>query len=246
MHFYTKVTLFIFCLLSAEFATAQKARIYNSGKSMYTRERYNHTAARVKGAKAKTVCPIFVNSKYPYHGLGIKLGDPFAITYKYYANKRWAFVADFGKASSGLYNRYFAEKFYEELERKKFANGEDSLEYYTHKVKTDLIGELKILYHIDVEKISPGLQVYIGAGWEWKSTKIQYDFTYMESAGDDKKFGRLERSRLTMGPQAVVGIEYAYFKIPISAFMELEYFTDVQADPGWSRVEGGVGLRYVF
>ena len=99
---------------------AQKARIYNSGKSMYTRERYNH-AARVKGAKAKTVCPIFENSKYPYHGIGFKLGDPFAITYKYYANKRFAFVADIGKASSGLYNRYFAEKFYEELEQNTFA-----------------------------------------------------------------------------------------------------------------------------
>ena len=43
-----------------------------------------------------------------------------------------------------------------------------------------------------------------------------------------------------------MGIEYAYFNIPISAFMELEYFTDIQADPGWSRFEGGVGLRYVF
>jgi hypothetical protein len=28
--------------------------------------------------------------------------------------------------------------------------------------------------------------------------------------------------------------------------MEVEFFTDVQADPGWRRFEGGVGLRYVF
>jgi hypothetical protein len=246
MHFSKKVFLFIFCLLSAEVLLAQKARIYNSGKSMYTRERHNHAAARVRGAKAKTVCPIFENSKYPYHGFGFKLGDPFALTYKYYANKKFAIVADFGKASSGLYNRYFADKFYEELERKKFSNGEDSIEYYTHKVKSDFIGEAKILYHINVEKISPGLQFYVGAGWEWKRTNIQYDYTYMESLAGDKKFGRLDRSRFTMGPQAVMGIEYAYFKIPISAFMELEYFTDVQADPGWTRFEGGVGLRYIF
>ena len=246
MHFYNKVILFIFCLLSAEFAIAQKARIYNSGKSMYTRERYNHAAARVKGAKAKTICPIFVNSKYPYHGLGFKLGDPFAITYKYYANKRFAFVADVGKASSGLYNRYFADKFYEELDQNIFANGEDSIRYYTHKVITDIIGEAKLLYHIDAEKISPGLQFYIGAGWEWKSTKLQYNYLYREDEFDPDKFGRIKRSRFTMGPQAVIGIEYAYFKIPISAFMELEYFKDIQADPGWSRVEGGVGLRYIF
>lgn len=246
MHLSKKVVFFIFCLLSAELAMAQKARIYNGGKSMYTRERYNASAARVKGAKAKTVCPIFVDSKYPYHGLGVKLGDPFALTYKYYASKRFAVVADVGKASSGLYNRYFADKFYEEIQRKQFANGEDSIEYYTHKVKTDFIAELKFLYHVNVEPISPGLQFYVGLGWEWKRSNIQYDYTYLERMGDNKKFGRMDRSRFTMGPQAVMGIEYAYFKIPISAFMELEYFTDVYADTGWSRFEGGVGLRYVF
>jgi hypothetical protein len=49
-----------------------------------------------------------------------------------------------------------------------------------------------------------------------------------------------------MGPQIVGGIEYAYFQLPLSAFMEVEFFTDVQADPGWQRFEGGVGLRYIF
>ena len=233
-----------FCLLSAV-TLAQKARIYNGGKSMYTRERYN-SAARIRGAKAKTICPIFENSKYPYQGIGVKLGDPFAITYKYYFNKRLALAADVGKASSGLYNRYFREKFDEYVVTDTFSTSDASIEYYTHKVMSDLIGEVKLLYHLDASKISPGLQVYIGAGCEWKYTKLQYDYTYRESVSDPDKFGRFDRTRFTMGPQAVIGIEYSYFKIPISAFMELEYFSDVLADPGWSRVEGGVGLRYIF
>ena len=49
-----------------------------------------------------------------------------------------------------------------------------------------------------------------------------------------------------MGPHLVAGIEYAYFQLPISAFLEVEYFTDILADPGWKRFEGGVGLRYIF
>ena len=232
------------CLLSVV-ALAQKARIYNGGKSMYTRERY-HSAAKFKGAKAKTACPVFENSKYPYQGLGIKLGDPFAITYKYYFNKRFAVAADLGKASSGLYNRYFREKFDQYVVTDTFSTSDATIEYYTHKVVADLIGELKLLYHVDASKISPGLQLYIGAGWEWKNTKLRYDYTYRESVSDPDKFGRFDRTRFTMGPQAVIGIEYAYFKIPISAFMELEYFSDVMADPGWNRVEGGVGLRYIF
>ena len=212
---------------------------------MYTRERY-HSPARFRGAKAKTVCPIFENSKYPYQGIGIKMGDPFAITYKYYFNKNFAVAADIGKASSGLYNRYFREKFDQYVVTDTFSTSDASIEYYTHKVLSDLIAEVKLLYHVDASKISPGLQAYIGAGWEVKNTKLQYDYTYKESVSDPDKFGRFERTRFTMGPQAVIGIEYAYFKIPISAFMELEYFSDVLADPGWSRIEGGVGLRYIF
>jgi hypothetical protein len=234
----------IFCL-SSIVAFSQKARIYNGGKSMYTRERYN-SAARFKGAKAKTLCPIFETSRYPYQGIGIKLGDPFAITYKYYFNEKFSLAADIGKASSGLYNRYFREKFDEYVVTDTFSTSDASIEYYTHKVIADLIGEVKLLYSFDASKIATGLQVYVGAGWEWKNTKLQYDYTYRESLGEPDKFGRFERTRFTMGPQAVVGIEYAYFKIPISAFMELEYFSDVLADPGWSRVEGGVGLRYIF
>lgn len=236
--------LIIFCLLSLA-SYAQRARIYNGGKSMYTRERY-HAPAKVRGAKAKTVCPIFETSKYPYQGFGIKLGDPFAVTYKYYFNEHFAVAADVGKASSGLYNRYFKGKFDQYIVRDTFATAEGNIEYYTHKVLSDIIIEGKLLYHFDVTKISPGLQFYLGIGWEWKNTKLQYDYIYKASAGDPDKFGRFSRTRFTMGPQAVAGIEYSYFKIPISAFMELEYFSDVSADPGWNRVEGGAGLRYIF
>jgi hypothetical protein len=235
----------IFCVLSAS-VLAQQARIHNSGKSMYTQKRFQ-PPPKVRGNKAKTVCPIFETSKYPYQGFGIKLGDPFALTYKFYANEHFAVAVDVGKASSGLYKSYFMDKFNEYIVTDTFSTAEASIEYYTHKVLSDLIAEAKLLYSIDVQKISPGLQVYAGIGWEFKNTKIQYDYTYSErSDGNPDAFGRFDRVRTTMGPQAVVGIEYAHFKLPISAFMELEYFSDVMADPGWSRLEGGVGLRYIF
>jgi hypothetical protein len=244
MHFQKTLFVLSFCLCAIA-SQAQKARIYNGGKSMYTRERYG-APNKVRGAKAKTICPIFITSKYPYQGIGIKLGDPFAITYKYYFNKRIAVAVDVGKASSGLYNRYFREKFDQYAVRDTFSNKEATIEYYTHKVLADLIGEVKFLYHFDASMVSQGLQLYVGAGWEWKNTKLQYDYTYKADVFSPDKFGRFTETRFTMGPQAVIGIEYAYFKIPISAFMELEYFADVQADPGWRRAEGGVGLRYVF
>jgi hypothetical protein len=113
----------------------------------------------------------------------------------------------------------------------------------------DFMGELKVMYHIDANKISPGLQIYFGAGWQWKRTRLQYDYAYNHTPANSspvQEFKSFERNRFTMGPQLVAGIEFAYFEIPISAFMEVEFFTDIQADPGWQRFEGGVGLRYIF
>src|SRR3569832_2766110 len=87
--------LLLFGVILPGFAICQK--VHHGGKSVYTRSRFNYNATKVKGAKAKTVCPIFEHSKYPYQGVGFKLGDPFALTYKYYFNKIFSIAADLGK-----------------------------------------------------------------------------------------------------------------------------------------------------
>ena len=61
----------------------------------------------VSKSKASIMCPIFHESRYPYQGIGLKFGDPFALSYKFYPNKNWAFAADAGKVASGLYNKYY-------------------------------------------------------------------------------------------------------------------------------------------
>lgn len=214
-----------------------------------THSRLHFSNPKVKGSKAKIICPTFDKSRYPLHGLGFKLGDPFAVTYKFYPNKHFSVALDVGKAASGLYNHYFRDKFGMYLRTDTFPSTEANITYLTHRVKSDLIGEVKVLYHVDAQKISDGLQGYAGVGWEWKRTELQYDYEYSPGiAGPplSEPFGSFDRNRVTMGPQFMLGIEYAYFRIPISAFMEVEYFTDIQADPGWQRFEGGVGLRYIL
>jgi hypothetical protein len=214
-----------------------------------TKSRYHFSTPKVRGNKAKIICPAFDNSKYPFHGLGFKLGDPFAITYKFYPNKRFSFAVDLGRPASGLYNRYFREKFNGYLDADTLSSDGSNLVYLSHRVRSDLIAEFKVLYHIDAKKISDGLQGYAGVGWEWKRTQLTYDYEYSPGSNNpplEDPFGSFQRNRATMGPQFVLGIEYAYFRIPISAFMEVEYYSDIQADPGWQRFEGGVGLRYIF
>ena len=190
--------------------------------------------------KAKIMCPIFETSQYPYQGIGFKMGDPFALTYKFYPNKKWAFAADGGKAASGLYSRYYRKVFNTYL-ADTLAEFE-KIEYAAHKANSDWFIETKFLYQWDAGKVSKGLQLYAGLGWQWRSTRLMYDYTYL----DDNFIRDFSRNRFTYGPVGVLGFEYSYFSLPISAFIEIEWFTDVLLDPGYQRFQGGVGLRYVF
>lgn len=200
----------------------------------------------VSGAKARIVCPIFIQNRYPYQGIGFKLGDPFALTYKFYANKNFAFAADFGKAASGLYSSYYRNAFKSYLP--DTLNKNQSIQYLTHKVLSDLFLETKFLYQWDANKISKGLQFYAGLGWQWRNTSIQYDYNFDDVSKNvnDGKFGKFTQTRFTYGPVMLVGFEYSYFSLPLSAFIEIELYTDALIDPGYHRFQGGVGLRYVF
>lgn len=204
----------------------------------------NFKPIRISKGKARVVCPIFEESKYPYQGIGVKLGDPFALTYKFYATKSFAIAVDGGTAASGLYNQYHRENFV------KFTNPDtlgdrQSISYLSHLVKSEWVLEGKVLYQHDATKLLKGLQWYIGGGWQWRNLSIEYEYL-LDLNFNETEIGRFDVNTLTMGPTGVFGFEYAYFQLPISAFIEIEVYTDVLEDPGWTRFQGGIGLRVVF
>ncbi len=231
--------LFVICFLSL--LTGE-----SFGQVNKSRRSSSFSVPRIAGHKARIICPIFEESRYPYQGIGFKLGDPFALAYKFYANKNFSFAVDAGKAASGLYNKYYREAFNSYLP--DTLNKDQSITYLAHKATQDWFLETKFLYQWDAEKISKGLQLYAGAGWQWRSTVLEYDYTFNDRSGnqDDGKFGKFTETRFTYGPVFLVGFEYSYFSLPLSAFIEVELFTDALLDPGYQRFQGGVGLRYVF
>ncbi len=209
---------------------------------------------RISHNKARIICPIFEESQYPYQGIGIKVGDPFALSYKFYPSKHWSFAVDAGKASSGLYNGYYRGLFnsyarVDSLSTDPMTREKSTLTYLTHKVTLDLFLEAKFLYQWDAEKISKGLMLYAGLGWQWRNTTLRYDYNYQQApagGNGENRFGHFSKNRFTYGPVVLVGFEYSYFSLPVSAFIEVEMFTDALIDPGYQRFQGGVGLRYVF
>ncbi len=200
--------------------------------------------SKAKGSKAKISCPVFASNTYPYQGFGFKLGDPFALTYKLYISKHFGLAADLGKASSGLYSRYNHEKFADYVMPDTLSGGA-TLNYLTSKVKSDWIGEVKFLYAFNIKPVLQGLQIYVGLGVQAKNSSVQYSYLYSRGLSENE-FGRFDRDRFTMGQTTIAGIEYSYFQIPISAFIEMEFYTDFMHDPGWQRFQGGIGMRYVF
>ncbi|MTI21952.1 hypothetical protein E1176_13045 [Fulvivirga sp. RKSG066] len=218
-------------------AVAQKKRSTNFYKGRYK-------PINISRSKASVVCPIFEDSQYPYHGIGFKLGDPFAFTYKFYPHKRLGFVIDAGSAASGLYSEYHRNNF-SNYTTQDTLNSDQGISYTTHKVNSEWVLEGKVLFQQDASDLLKGLQWYVGAGWQWRQLDIEYEYI-LEINFTENEIGKLNVSNVTMGPVAAVGIEYAYFELPISAFLEVEGYYDVVEDPGWMRLQGGVGLRYIF
>lgn len=193
---------------------------------------------KVSRAHARIVCPVNVKKEYPYKALGIKLGDPFAITYKYYRQKKTAFSIDIGKPSASLYNRYFRSAFNALVPDSIRTAGD--FQYLGHKILYDWVAEAKIQYQWDARKISKGLQFYSGIGWQFRATNILYEYKL------ETTIHTVEEKRFPQGPVVNVGFEYSNFSLPISAFIEMEWVMDVSFDKGYNRMIGGVGLRYVY
>jgi hypothetical protein len=199
------------------------AQSFNSGKNRKT----------FKGLK----------DRYPHHGVGIKVGDPIAASYRFYITEKYSIGGEFGRAASSLYNRYYTNAFDEYVDSDTFMTSDASVSFLSHRVRRDLMGEVKFVYHFG--KVSSGLRFFLGVGWQFKSTRITYSYLYNNGTIENAP-GTFERRRLTMGPVIAGGVEYSYKDIPIKAFMDIEYYSDVQIDPGLHRFQGGVGLRYIF
>ena len=239
MRFLLSITVVLFLAACTE-SYCQEARHTTLKRSAKNR---NLRAPFVSKSRARVICPIFENSMYPYQGIGIKLGDPLALSYKYYPNKNFSFGADVGKVASGLYSKYYRKQFNGYVP--DTLTGESTVKYLSHRALSDMYLEAKFLYQWDASKISKGLQLYAGLGFQWRNTKLEYDYIY-EDGLFTNQLGKFKKSRFTYGPTAIVGFEYSYFSLPLSAFIEIEWFTDALLDPGYNRFQGGVGLRYVF
>lgn len=186
--------------------------------------------------KMKIICPIFIPNEYPYQGIGIKVGDPLAVTYKLYATSFLAMEIAVGHGASFLY-----QKFYET----NFSNfpSLDTLNYLSHSVESDFGGQFRLMIHNEIRSIE-GLDVYLGGGYQFRNAQILY--RYNDLANGSTTEVESSRTQFINGPEVFLGLELANFAIPISVFVETNMFFILDLEGLGPRFQAVAGVRYIF
>jgi hypothetical protein len=232
-----KLRIFLLVGLCLVFFSGFSQKRYK--KSLNASYGKKHSPMKFKyNKKMAVICPIFVPSEYPYQGIGFKAGDPFAITYKLYATKWLAFSIDGGIAAYGLYKSRYEELF------NSFPES-DTLTYVNQQVEKDTHVSAKVSFYGEGPKFLKGLDYYVSLGWQFRYVDILYGFD-QEVSNTESVFGSFTKQLDYYGPEVGLGIEYSYFNLPMSAFMEGIWMYDIVNEPAFIKFQLGIGIRYVF
>lgn len=176
-------------------------------------------------------------------GAGIRLGEPFSLTYKDFIEDYLSFEVMLGSGGVNGSNYY----------RRSFENNPPVssavFSGYSARRGVSINGRLALHEDItDMFEITEGyLLGYAGAGVQLRT--IQVNYSYFRPNPNPAPGGGIpeieERSNLDLGPEAFVGAEYYFDEVPISVFAEIGVFLEL-IDRINFRGQGGIGVRYLF
>lgn len=232
----TFVAVLFFGLVTCSSVFAQNARNTKS-LTQYWGKRHKNVVYGTNRSISR-VCPGMDISEYPFQGIGLKLGDPFAITYRLYINKQFSFGIDGGIAAYGLYKRRYTTLFNQ-------MPGSDTLTYVSHNVQRDIHLSVKGVYYIPKKGFLDEINIYLTFGWQFRFVEADFGYTYQVSQSETR-FGQSNLSLDNTGPEVNLGIEYPYKRLPLAAFAEVGVYVDVVRPPVSPQVQFGVGLRFFF
>ncbi len=176
-----------------------------------------------------------VFGQYYNQGLGIRIGDPYGVTYKMYLQGKAAVEFSLGTVSRNNHSAYYKDTF---RKKDKF----DDYVYSDHDVDMTLVLMGRYLIHESFPAHVEGrLDWYYGAGAQFRISKVDYQYF--------DELNRVESDEITnidLGPEAILGIEYELEDIPLVAFGEVSLLMELVDRPFHFRVFGAVGVRYAF
>jgi hypothetical protein len=169
-------------------------------------------------------------------GIGLRLGDPTAITYKKYFNKTRAIEFGIGSASTAWRYKYYRNSF-------ESHDPFNDYRYRSHQVQSTLCLQGRYLLHNDiyVQGLEGKWDWYWGVGGVLKFAKIKYRFE-----NDEPPFNESDiYNDIDFGPEGIIGMEYTFKDVPITVFGEVSIMVEI-IDRVTMQPFSGAGARYRF
>ncbi len=174
-------------------------------------------------------------------GIGLRVGDPLGLTYKYYLPRKMAMEVNLGTAPRSWYSAYFKDSF---DDRKKY----DDFRYVSHSVKSTFALQGRYLWHYAFPANVEGrLDWYWGLGAQMRLVGVEYSYFDNEDIINELTIIReLKRTDFDIGPEGIIGVEYELQDFPIVTFGEASLLTELADKPFRFRVFAALGVRYSF
>lgn len=170
------------------------------------------------------------------NGIGIKLGDPTAFTYKMYGAKDNAIEFTLGTTSAGWWGGYYRNSFGLYSKYKDFF-------YVGHTVNSTIVLQGRYLKHKSITSDIEGkFDWYYGFGAAMRLANV--DYTYRETVNG--QILRDAATNVSLGPEGIIGLEYLFKDAPVSVFVEASLMFEVINRPFTPWSFGGFGIRYNF
>lgn len=172
------------------------------------------------------------------HAIGLRLGDPMAVTYKNYLSKTQSVEFILGSAPTNWHWGYYQNSF-------EHYSQFDNERYISHEVLSTLYlqGRYLLNYDIQIDGMIGKLDWYWGLGALLKVANVRY--TFQDFSGNLPVESETKYD-IDLGPEGIIGLEYKFEDVPISVFGETSLVIELLDRPGAIRVFGAAGVRYNF
>ena len=168
-------------------------------------------------------------------GLGLRVGDPFGISYKAYHERNSAFEVVVGSTSRNRHDAYYRDKF-------ESIDDFDGFRYANHEVNYTLVLQGRYLLHTSFPANVEGrLDWYWGLGAQVRLSGLEYSYF-----DESNFFGLDDRTNFDLGPEGILGVEYELQDYPIVTFAEASLLAELIDQPFKMRIFGAIGVRYAF
>ena len=201
------------------------------------------------GLNGTYTCVVMQEKKY-IGGIGIKVGAPMALTYKMYFLKRFAFEVAAGLSNTSVSEQQIVDNFLEETKMEYGGREISDFGYFMHNIEGVYAAQARVMMHNPIPRAfsSRGfenLDWYVGIGAVVRVIDVKYLYEYKldPNRNDIKSFNQ---RLVELGPEVMLGFEYAFKEVPLAAFAEMGTFIRVNNKDDFHAIQGGLGVRYNF